>query len=64
MAQPFKVESFVLGFCLLALGALWTLANFGALDLLRTLRTYWPVSLIVWGVAEILNTFLAKEPSR
>jgi hypothetical protein len=43
---------------------LWTLANFGTLDLLRTLRTYWPVSLIVWGVAEILNTFLAREPSR
>jgi hypothetical protein len=64
VAQPFKVESFVLGFCLLALGALWTLANFGTLDLLRTLRTYWPVSLIVWGVAEILNTFLAKETSR
>lgn len=64
MAQPFKVEGFVLGFCLLALGSLWTLANFGVVDLLPTLRTYWPVSLIVWGVAEILNTLLSKETSR
>jgi hypothetical protein len=31
---------------------------------LPTLRTYWPVSLIVWGVAEILNTLLSKETSR
>jgi hypothetical protein len=52
----FKVESFVLGVCLLALGVFWTLANLGMLDLLGTLRTWWPASLVVWGAAELVNS--------
>lgn len=52
----FRVEAFVLGLCLLALGVAWTLANLGVLELLPTLRTWWPVSLIVWGVAELANS--------
>jgi len=55
----FKVESFVLGCCLLALGTAWTFANLGMLDLLATLRTWWPASLVLWGFAEIVNTLLA-----
>jgi hypothetical protein len=54
----FKVEGFVLGVCLLALGVLWTMANLDMLDLLKTLRTWWPASLIVWGAAELFNSML------
>jgi len=58
----FRVEGFVLGVCLLALGVLWTLANLGHLDLLPTLRTWWPTSLVVWGTAELAQSLLAKRP--
>jgi len=57
----FKVESFVLGLCLLALGVIWTLANLGQLELLPTLRTWWPTSLVLWGVAELVQSLAAKE---
>lgn len=57
----FRVEGFVLGVCLLALGVLWTLANLGQLDLLATLRTWWPTSLVVWGTAELVQSLLAKR---
>jgi hypothetical protein len=59
----FRVESFVAGFCLLAVGVLWTLANLGMLDLLGTLRTWWPASLVVWGAAELFNS-TALGPGR
>lgn len=52
----FRIEGFVLGFCLLALGVVWTLANLGALELLPTLHRWWPVSLVVWGLAELSNS--------
>lgn len=55
----FKVESFVLGCCLLALGSVWTAANLGMLDLLPTLRRWWPASLVLWGAAELVNTLVA-----
>ena len=61
----FKVESFVAGVCLLALGVFWTLANLGLLDLLGTLRTWWPASLVVWGAAELFNSIVlhpGKQP--
>jgi hypothetical protein len=29
-------------------------ANLGKLDLLSTLRTWWPASLVVWGTVELL----------
>ena len=57
----FRVESFVLGLCLLALGVIWTLANLGQLELLPTLRTWWPTSLVLWGVAELVQSLAAKE---
>ena len=60
----FKVEGFVLGVCLLALGVLWTMANLGMLDLLKTLRTWWPASLIVWGGAELVNSLLVRPRGR
>ena len=59
--SAFKVESFVLGICLLALGVIWTLANLGQLELLPTLRTWWPTSLVLWGAAELAQSLSAKE---
>ena len=57
----FRVESFVLGVCLLALGVIWTLANLGQLELLPTLRTWWPTSLVLWGAAELVQSLSVKE---
>jgi hypothetical protein len=47
-------EGLTAGVALIGLGLLWTLANLGRIDLLPTLRTYWPVTLVVWGLAELL----------
>jgi hypothetical protein len=65
MAAPvFRVESFVLGACLVALGMLWTLSNLGALELLPTLRRWWPAALVLWGAAELFQTLVirARKP--
>jgi hypothetical protein len=58
----FRVETFVLGACLLALGVIWTLANLGLLELLPTLRTWWPASLVLWGAAELAQSLAVKRP--
>ena len=54
MIGSIKVEGIVLGLCLVALGAVWTLANLGRLDLLDTLRRWWPASLVLWGLLELI----------
>jgi hypothetical protein len=59
----YRPETLALGLSLIALGALWTLANLGAIDLLATLRTWWPVSLIVWGVLELMAS-VARRTER
>jgi hypothetical protein len=56
----YRPETLALGLSLIALGTLWMLANLGALDLLATLRTWWPVSLIVWGVLELLASLARR----
>lgn len=53
MDGELKPEALVLGLGLIGLGALWTLANLGRIDLLATLRTWWPLLLVVWGVLEL-----------
>ena len=58
--SAFRVESFVLGVFLLGLGVIWTLANLGQLELLPTLRTWWPMTLVVWGAAELAQSLSAK----
>jgi hypothetical protein len=63
MAAPFSVERLVLGVALLALGVLWTLANAGHLDLLSTLRRWWPLLLVLWGALE-LGLALYRRPAR
>lgn len=64
MAAALKPESLVLGLSLVALGLLWTLSNMGRLDLLSTLRTWWPTALIVWGALELIGSFARREGRR
>jgi hypothetical protein len=56
MPRTFRPEGVVFGLSLVALGAAWTLANLGRLDLLAALRTWWPLSLVVWGTLELIAT--------
>lgn len=64
MAQPFKPEPLVLGIALIVLGVLWTLANIGTLDLLATLRRWWPASLVVWGCLELYRSYVDGRTGR
>jgi hypothetical protein len=64
MAQPFSIERIVLGFALLALGVLWMLGNAGRLDLLTTLRTWWPALLVLWGALELAQALFARQARR
>ena len=53
MAASFSIERIVIGFALLGLGVLWMLANAGRVDLLSSLRTWWPLLLVLWGGLEL-----------
>jgi hypothetical protein len=53
MAGSFRPEGLVVGVILVAVGVLWTLSNLGRIDLLATLRTWWPLALVVWGLVEL-----------
>jgi hypothetical protein len=64
MAAAFSIEGVVLGLALLGLGAVCLLANLGRVDLLTTLRTWWPLTLIVWGVLELYQAFAARARGR
>jgi hypothetical protein len=65
MALRIRVESMVVGLCLAAVGVLWILANLGRLDFLTSLRTWWPLSLVVWGLLELFAAFAAPaRPGR
>jgi len=48
----------VIGFCLVGLGVLWTLANLDRVDLLDALHTWWPLSLVFWGALELFATLV------
>ncbi len=61
MARPFKSEGLVLGLLLVALGSAWMASNLGRLDLLSTLRTWWPASLVVWGAVELVAFALHRN---
>lgn len=56
-----RVEGLVVGIGFVALGILWTLSNLGQVDLLRTLRTWWPLWLVLWGTLELVNTALVRS---
>ncbi len=64
MKSTFKPEGLVFGLILIALGALWTLSNLGRLDLVQTLRTWWPLSLVLWGVLELAGALLRRQSGR
>ncbi|HEY7514538.1 MAG TPA: hypothetical protein VIC87_08670, partial [Vicinamibacteria bacterium] len=50
-------ERLVVGAGLLAFGVLGGLAQLGRVDLLLTLRTWWPAALVLWGLAELYQTY-------
>jgi hypothetical protein len=64
VSRAFKPEGLVFGLILIALGALWTLSNLGRLDLVQTLRTWWPLSLVLWGVLELAGALLRRQSGR
>jgi hypothetical protein len=64
MGARVSTEALVLGLGLVALGILLLLSNLGKIELLVTLRTWWPVMLVVWGVAELANAWAQRESRR
>ena len=60
----FSPEGVTLGLGLIAMGLLWTLSNFGRVDLLLVLRTWWPMLLIVWGVLELVDLGIRRAAAR
>jgi hypothetical protein len=64
MARSFKPETVAGGLALIALGVVWMLGNLGALDLLAALRTWWPASLVVWGLLELYASYMDRGARR
>ena len=64
MARRFKPEAVVLGLSLIGVGLVWLLANAGAVDLLATLRAWWPMILVVWGVLELVAVAVNRDARR
>lgn len=65
MSRPaFSPEGVTLGLGLIAIGLLWTLSNFGRVDLLLALRTWWPLLLILWGGLELVDLGIRRASSR
>ena len=62
--RAFSPESLTLGIGLVAIGVLWTLSNLGRVDLLHTLRTWWPLLLILWGGLELADLVMRRASSR
>ena len=59
----FSPEGVTFGVSLVALGVLGTLANLGKLELLPLLRTWWPLSLVLWGVLELADLWIRRSSS-
>jgi LiaF transmembrane domain len=65
MTRPsFSPEGATLGVSLIAIGVLWTLSNMGRVDLLATLRTWWPLLLVLWGVLELVDLAIRRHSGR
>jgi hypothetical protein len=60
-APAFSPEGLTLGSGLVALGVLWTLSNLGRLELLPVLRTWWPLSFVLWGVLELADLVVRRS---
>lgn len=63
-ARAFSPEGLAVGICLVGLGVLWLLSNLGRLELLGTLRTWWPLSLVVWGGLELAAFYAGRLSGR
>jgi cell wall-active antibiotic response 4TMS protein YvqF len=63
-AARFSPERLTLGLMLVAVGVLVLLANFGRLDLLDTLRAFWPLSLVLWGSLELVAFLRTRSRDR
>lgn len=62
MSRPaFSPEGVTFGVCLVALGCLGTLSNLGRIELLPLLRTWWPLSLVLWGVLELVDLWVRRS---
>ncbi len=57
----FSPEGLTFGICLVALGVPWTLSNLGRIDLLDVLRTYWPLSFVLWGGLELVELAIRRN---
>lgn len=64
MARPFRPEALVLALTLIAVGVVCMLGNAGRLDLLGTLRAWWPLTLVVWGALELVAFALDRDARR
>ena len=61
MSRPlFSPEGLTLGSCLVAVGVVWTLSNLGRLELLPVLRTWWPLSFVLWGALELADLLVRR----
>jgi len=63
-SSAFSPEGLTLGICLVAVGGAWTLSNLGRIELLPTLRTWWPLSLVLWGVLELADLAIRRSSGR
>ena len=65
MSRPaFSPEGVTLGVGLVALGTLWTLSNLGRVEMLPVLRTWWPLSFVVWGALELADLAIRRSSRR
>jgi hypothetical protein len=62
--RGFSPEGVTFGVCLVALGVLWTLGNLGKVEVLPVLRTWWPLSLALWGVLELVDLWVRRSARR
>jgi hypothetical protein len=63
-ARAFSPEGLAVGICLVGVGVLWLLSNLGRIELLDTLRMWWPLSLIVWGGLDLVSFYLGRLSGR
>ena len=64
MQPPFRPETLALGITLVVLGVVALLANFGRLEFLETVHTYWPLALVIWGGLEIASSLGSRLSGR
>ena len=60
MTLHYSPERIVVGASLIGVGALDILSRMGRVEFLTALHTWWPMTLVVWGVAELIKTLSAR----